>query len=70
MFNHIVHYGVGQNTFKNDADAVRFVQHLIVNNVLMQNLRAVQDGFTTPFITLGKKTTLLRNREIQVFLAL
>jgi superfamily II DNA helicase RecQ len=69
-FNHIVHYGVGQNTFKNVADAVRFVQHLIVNNVLMENLRAVQDRFTTPFITLGKKATLLRNREIQIFLAL
>ena len=69
-FHLIPHYGIGKNAFKNDADSIKFVQHLIINEVLMENIRAVDDRFTTTFITLGKKANLVRNREIQMFLRL
>jgi superfamily II DNA helicase RecQ len=69
-FHMIPHYSIGKNVFKNDSDAIKFVQHLIINEVLTENLRAVDDKFITPFITLGKKSHLLRNREIKLFLRL
>ena len=67
-FHVISHYGSGRNVFNNDADAIKFVQHLIVHEVLLENIRAVDDRFTTPYITLGKKAQSLINREICVFL--
>lgn len=69
-FHNIHHYGVGRNVFKNDADAVKFVQHLIINDILTENLRVGNDRFTTLFITLGKKAGMLRNRELPIFLRL
>ncbi len=68
-FHLIPHYGIRKNALKNDADSIKFVQN-IINEVLMENLRAVDDRFTTTFITLGKKANLVRNREIQMFLRL
>ena len=67
-FNTIVHYGVGRNVFKNDAEATQFVQHLIVRDVLMENLRGVNDKFSTPFLTEGKKAQMVRNGELKIFL--
>ena len=32
-FHNIPHYGTGQNVFKNDSDAIKFVQHLIIEEV-------------------------------------
>jgi ATP-dependent DNA helicase RecQ len=69
-FHQIQHYGVGQNSFKNDADVIKFVQHLIVNEVLTENIRGAVGRFTTPYITLGRKANMLKNREIQIFLRL
>ena len=69
-FNQIPHYGIGQAYFRNDADAMKFVQHLIVEDVLTENLQDATDRFTTPFITLGRKAQLLKNREIRIFLRL
>ena len=37
-FHNIHHYGVGRNVFKNDADAIKFVQHLITNDILTENI--------------------------------
>ena len=54
-FNQIAHYGMGRNVCKNDTEATQFVQHLIVKDVLMENLRSMNDKFSTPFI--------LRERE-------
>ena len=69
-FNRIAHYGVGRNVFKNDAEATKFIQHLIVRDVLMENLPAVNDKFSTPFITEGNKAQMVRNGELQIFLTL
>ena len=69
-FHNIHHNGVRRNVFKNDADAVKFVQHLIINDILTENLRVGNDRFTTLFITLGKKAGMLRNRELPIFLRL
>ena len=69
-FNQIPHYGIGHAYFKNDTDAMKFVQHLIVEDVITENLRDATDRFTTPYITLGRKAQLLKNREIQIFLML
>ena len=69
-FNQIPCYGIGQAYFKNDADAMKFVQHLIVEDVLTENLRDATDRFTIPFITPGRKAQLLKNREIRIFLRL
>ena len=69
-FNRIAHYGVARNVFKNDAEATKFIQHLIVRDVLMENLRGVNDKFSTPFITEGNKAQMVRNGELQIFLTL
>lgn len=69
-FHNIPHYGIGQNIFKNDGDAIKFVQHLILNGVLAENIRGGVDRFTTPFITLGTKAALLKKGEINIFLRL
>ena len=69
-FHNIPHYGIGRNVFKNDADATKFVQHLIVNEILMENLCVGNDRYTTLFITLGKQADLLRNKELPIFLRL
>ncbi|XP_028412058.1 ATP-dependent helicase SGS1-like, partial [Dendronephthya gigantea] len=69
-FHNIAHYGVGQSAFKNDADAIRFVQHLIIHGVLMENIRVADGRFTTPFITLGKNVKLLRDKKLPIILAL
>jgi ATP-dependent DNA helicase RecQ len=62
--------GIGQNIFKNDGDAIKCVQHLIINGVLAENILGAVGRFTTPFITLGKKAASLRNKEINIFLRL
>ena len=67
-FHVISHYGSGRNVFNNDANTVKFVQHLIIHEVLLDNICAVDDKFTMPYITLGKKAQSVINREICVFL--
>ena len=69
-FHNVAHYGVGQSVFKNDADAIRFVQHLIIHEVLMENIRVADGRFTTSFITLGKNVQLLRDKKLTIILAL
>ena len=67
-FHVILHYGPGRNIFSNDADAIKFVQQLILHDILAENIRAVNDRFTTPYITLGKRAQKLMNRQISMFL--
>jgi bloom syndrome protein len=69
-FHVISHYGSGRNVFNNEVDAIKFVQHLIVHGVLLENIRAVDYRFTTPCITLGKKAQSMINREKYVFLTI
>ena len=69
-FNQIPHYGIGHAYFKNDTDAMKFVRHLIVEDVIIENLCNATDRFTAPYITLGKRAQLLKNRETQIFLIL
>ena len=69
-FHNIPHYGTGQNVCKNDSDAIKFVQHLIIEEVLIENIRGAVGRFATPFITIGRKAELLRNRETKIFLRL
>ena len=38
-FHTISHYGIAQNVFKNDAEAIKFVQHLIIQDILTENVR-------------------------------
>ena len=61
-FHIIPHYGSGKNIFSNDADAIKFVQQLNLHDILSENIRGVNDRFTTPYITLGKKATNVMNR--------
>ena len=51
------HYGIGHAYFQSDADAMKFVQHLIVQDVITENL-------------LGRKAHFLKNREIRICLML
>ena len=45
----------GKNIFGNDADAIKFVQQLILHDVLAENIRAMNDRLTNPYISLGKR---------------
>ena len=67
-FHVIPHHGSGRNIFSNDADAMKFVQQLFLHDILAENIRAVNDRFTTPYITLGKRAQKLMNSEISMFL--
>jgi RecQ family ATP-dependent DNA helicase len=69
-FHNIPHYGIGQKVFKNDGDALKFIQHLIISGILAENMRTLNDKFTSPFITQGQKAISLRNREKRIFLRL
>ncbi len=69
-FHLIPSYRIGENAFKNDSDVIKFVQYLIINDVLMENLRGADERFVSPFITLGSKADHLKNGEMQVFLPL
>ena len=69
-FHLIPSYRVGENSFKNDSDVIKFVQYLIIKNILTENLRGVDERFTSPFITLGNEADNLKNGKIQVLLPL
>ena len=69
-FHLIPSYGIGQNSFKNDSDVMKFVQHLIINNFLKENLHGVDERLISPFITLGSKADDLKNGKIQLWLPL
>lgn len=69
-FQNITHHGVGQKSFKKDADAMKFVQDLIINDILTENMQGAVDRFTTPYITLGNKAALLKSGEINIFFRL
>ena len=69
-FHLIPHYGVGQHAFKNDADTIKFVQHLIINEVLMENIRTAAEKFTLPFITHGKQASLVKSGELKIVFTL
>ena len=60
-FHKLSHYGFGKNVFKNDSDAITFVQHLIIKDVLFENIENVCGRLTTQVVkqqryrTTGKK---------------
>ena len=70
VVNAIPSCGIAQNSFKNDSDVMKFVQHLIINNFLKENLHGVDERLISPFITLGSKGDDLKNGKIQLFLPL
>ncbi|XP_028418503.1 uncharacterized protein LOC114543889 [Dendronephthya gigantea] len=69
-FHLIPAYRIGENAFKNDCDVIKFVHYLIINDILMENLRGVDERFISPFITLGRKADELNNGQMQMLLPL
>ena len=67
-FQNVGHYGSGQHSFKNDVDAITFVQHLIILEILAERFHAQKSRSTTPYITLGDKISELRNDEKRIWL--
>ena len=59
-FHIIALYGIGRGSFKNDADVIAFIHHIIIENVLEENLRSVTDPSSTPFLTIGNNAKLVR----------
>ena len=68
-FHTIASYGIGRGSFKNDADVIAFIHHLITENVLEENLRSATDPSSTPFITIGNNAELVREgtKDIVLF---
>ncbi|XP_028417784.1 ATP-dependent DNA helicase Q-like 4B [Dendronephthya gigantea] len=67
-YHNIAHYGAGKNAFKNDSDVIKFVQHLIIEEILAENIQGSAGRFIAPFITIGTKAESLKNKEIKFFL--
>ena len=68
-FHIIALYGIGRGSFKNDADVIAFIHHLIIENVLEENLRSVTDPSSTPFITIGNNAKLVREGTKDIVLS-
>ena len=62
-FHKLAHYGGGKNVFKNDSDAITFVQCLIIENVLIENIDTATGRLTT-HITLGSEGTEIQDDRI------
>ena len=69
-FHNVAHYGAGQHLFKNDTDAITFVHHLILKQLLQEEMQMVGDRSTIPYLTLGNKEKDLRNGQVQILLNL
>ncbi len=68
-FHNVAHYGSGRNLFGTDADSITFVQHLIIEDVLLENSHVV-NGCHTTYTTLGSKASELHNGETQTWLTI
>ena len=68
-FHTIALYGIGRGSFKNDADVIAFIHHLITENVVEENLRSVTDPSSTPFITIGNNAKLVREGTKDIVLS-
>ena len=66
-FHIIPHCGSGKNIFSNDADAIKFVQQLILHDILSENIRGVNDRFSTPYIVPWKKSNK-RNEQRNMYI--
>ena len=55
-FHKLAHYGAGKNVLKNDSVAITFVQHLIIEIVLIENID-IESGRLTTHITLGSEAS-------------
>lgn len=69
-FQNVAHYGSGQHAFKNDADTITFVQHLIILRVLAERFHVRNSRSTTPCITLGDQIAELRNNEKRIWITI
>ena len=65
-FHNVNGYGKGQNKF-NEKGLLKFIQCLITENILQEQLRQANDKITTPYLVKGNNASRLTNREI-VFL--
>ena len=67
-FHKLAHYGAGKNVFKNDSDAITFVQHLIIENVLIENID-IASGQLTTHITLGSEATEIQDDRKKIWIS-
>lgn len=65
-FQHIAHYGSGQQTFKKDAEVMTFIHDLIIKDILDETLSG--GIHSTPYIKLGKNAETLKNGNISMLL--
>ena len=61
---------LGHHIYNKDSDVMKFVQHLIINNFLKENLHGVDERLISQFITLASKADDLKNGKIQLLLLL
>lgn len=69
-FHQISHYGSGKNIFKNDAEAVTFIQHLLILEVLNESDHVVHSHRTIPVVVLGAKAVDLNEGKKQIWINL
>ena len=67
-FHKLARYGEGKNVFKNDSDAITFVQHLIIENVLIENID-IASGRLTTHITLGSEATEIQDDRKKIWIS-
>ena len=60
-FHMVIHYGKGKTSFKNSLIATQFVQYLIFEGFLKENLRNVEDKLSVTYVTHGNVTDLVGN---------
>lgn len=65
-FHSVNGYGKGQNKF-NEKGLLKFIQCLITENIIHEQLHSENDKMTTPYLVKGNSPARLANKEI-VFL--
>ena len=49
-FQNVGHYGFGKHAFKNDGDAITFVQHLIILEILAERFHVRKSHYTMYYL--------------------
>ena len=49
-FQNVGHYGFGKHAFKNDGDAIKFVQHLIILEILAERFHVQKSHYTMYYL--------------------
>ena len=60
-FKTVPQYGKGKTNFQNSSTLTKFVQHLIFEGFLKENLQNVEDRISLTYLTLNNVTNILNN---------